>query len=92
MNIAPVIDKSVLKRHTLGQEKRKSRRLLAHHEKAHFLAYTAVVTLFSLLQKLKIIIKLLLCGESDTLNSGKHLVILVIFPVRAGLTCYFKRL
>ena len=90
MNFAPIINKCILKSHTLRKEEGESGTLLAKHKEVHLLTDLTVVTLFSLLHKLVICLKLLLRSESNTVDSGKHLVVLIVLPVCAGLLCDLK--
>ena len=69
-----------------GQEHRQA---AAHqvigHEQAHLLADLAVIALTGLLLLLLPGIQLFLIVESHTIDTGQHLVFLVVLPVCAGL-------
>ena len=45
-----------------------------------------------LFHQLQVRVQLLLGGEGDAVDAGEHLVVLIAFPVRAGLLGNFERL
>ena len=62
------------------------------HEQAHLLADLAVIALAGLLLLLLPCVQLLLIAESHAVDTGQHLVFLVVLPVCAGLLGDFEGL
>ena len=91
MKFAPIVYKRVFQFHTVGQEEREAGRFVAKHKEPHFFAYSSVVSLFSLFNHFQMFVKFGLISERDTLDAGKHLVVLVIFPICTRLPCYLER-
>ena len=92
MQVAPVFDQGVLQRHTLREEEREARRLVAEHEQTHLAPDPAVVAPLGFLKQFEVRVELLLGLERRPVDAGQHLVVLVVLPVRARLTHNLERL
>ena len=84
VDVAPVVDQGVLDEHALGQEEGEAGALLGEHEQTHFLADLAVVALLGFSHHVLVLRQFLAVAEGDAADAGKHLVVLVVLPVRAG--------
>ena len=55
------------------------------HEQLHFLADLAMVTLTGFLHLLFVLFQFLVAGKSHTVDTGEHLIAVIVLPIGAGL-------
>ena len=92
MYFSPIIDKGVLKYHTVGKEEGESGAVVCHHKQTKLLAKLSVVAFFSFLKHIQVFIKLFLACKSSAVNTLKHLVVGIASPIRTGNGKQLKRL
>ena len=92
MDLAPVVDESILYDHTVGKEEGESGAFVKKGEYLKFLSEFSMVTFFSFLEHVEIFLKIGRLRIGCSVNTGKHFVFLVSSPVRSGNAHKFERL
>ena len=81
----PEVFQQIADNHSVWQEKWHTWSEFAHHEQSKLSSQLFVITLFRFLQQMQMILKLLSCRETDTVDSLQHLIAGISLPVGTGM-------
>ena len=92
MHFTPVIDEFIADDHAIRMEERESRTFLMQAEKIELFAQFTMIAFLGFLQHLKVLVQVSLFLKSRTIDTLKHLIMLITTPVSTSNALQFDGL